>query len=427
MKYLLLKISTNYKENSTVLFMGFSNVFSNILLIISGVLVAQWVSPKTLGLFNSYTLYSTYILLFHFGIPISLGRELPYEIGKGDLKKAYLYAAVAQYYSIALSTISCLILIFISYFLFIHGSIQNSIGTLVIAILCIDGFYTTQYLKNTYRGNADFQLLSWVGINTSLISFISIIFVYLFDFYGLVLRSIIVALLGLFLVYRKRPIKMKPIFDKEIFLELLKKGFPMFLVTQVYSLWPIFQKTIILSTGGPLALGLFSLSSIVESGITSLSGAVGSFTYVNMSTEWGQGKNVYQLFRNTIKHVLISAIILFLIIPIAWLVLPILVNKYIPNFIDGIEASRWSLVTGFIALFNVWTNIYNVVGKQKQKLFSFIFGIIAWVTSLLLLYKLYGFRLEIFPQSMAFGYLVILLYNLIFIYKYRFKTHTNIV
>lgn len=405
--------------NVMILFMSFSSFISNGLTIISGLLVARWILPEVLGQFSSYTIFSSYIILAQIGIPIALGRELPLHIGRGNIKDAEQYAKVSQYFAIVLSMIAILIATLLALYYGFTGNKEAAAGALVIGVLVFDGFYVTQYLKVLYRGTRDFNKLSIIGLITAFVSFISIYFVYKYGFYGLCLRALLSVLVGFLLTYYWRPTRVKPQFEKQAFFHLLKLGFPMYVVTNVYSLWPTLQKTVILLLGGPISLGYYTLAIVVQSGLNTVSGSIGSVTYATMASQWGQGKNVEQLFRLALKPVIIGALLFVVVIPLGWILLPYFVDKLIPNYADGILAAQWMMVAGFISLFNVWTNIYNVVNHQKHKLYSFLCGMTGWLLCLALLYSLKGFSLEIFPQAMAFGFFIIVVYNLLYVKKHR--------
>ena len=408
------------KTNVMIIFMSLSSFVSNMLTIISGLLVAKWITPEVLGKFSSYTIYSSYIILAQIGIPIALGRELPLHVGRGNVKDAELYAKVSQYFAIILCVTAVFLTVLVALYYCIIGNYQAAAGLLVIGILVFDGFYVTQYLKVLYRGTQDFNKLSIIGLVTAFTSFISIYFVYEFGFYGLCLRALLSTLVGFSLTYYWRPTRVKPKFEKQAFLHLLKLGFPMYLVTNVYSLWPTLQKTVILLLGGPISLGYYMIANVVESGLASVSGSIGGVTYATMANQWGQGKNLEQLFKLALKPVVLGALLFAVVIPIGWMVLPYFVTQLMPNYTGGIVAAQWMMVAGFISLFNVWTNIYNVVNHQKHKLYSFLCGMAGWLLSLGLLYNLKGFSLEIFPQAMAVGFFVILVYNLLYVKKHRF-------
>jgi O-antigen/teichoic acid export membrane protein len=71
-----------------ILFLSFSNIIGNALNIAAGLFTAKWLLPEQLGLFNGFSVITSYIILAQLGIPSGLGRELSFYIGKGDTAKA---------------------------------------------------------------------------------------------------------------------------------------------------------------------------------------------------------------------------------------------------------------------------------------------------------------------------------------------------
>ena len=61
-----------------------AQVISNFLRLISGFLVVRLLEPSIYGLYTGVGVYLGYILLGQGGIINGLGRELPFELGKGN-------------------------------------------------------------------------------------------------------------------------------------------------------------------------------------------------------------------------------------------------------------------------------------------------------------------------------------------------------
>src|SRR5690606_31456516 len=149
-----------------------------------------------------------------------------------------------------------------------------------------------------------------------------------------------------------------------------------------------------------------------------LTSAVNGVIYPTMSRRWGEGGNVKDLLNVTIKPVLGVSTILLLVLPICWYLLPQVISIFLPEYIDAAGACRWMLLAGLFSVFSVWTNVYNVVGAQKAKLATFLFGIACSVVFLLLVMGTKGFSLEAFPQALIVGYSVIMIRNLYFFLNY---------
>ena len=69
-------------------------------MIISGLLVARWIFPEVLGKFNSFTIFSSYIIMVQLGVPAAFGRELPFHLGRNQIETAERFAQTAQFHSV---------------------------------------------------------------------------------------------------------------------------------------------------------------------------------------------------------------------------------------------------------------------------------------------------------------------------------------
>src|SRR5688572_13779821 len=98
----LLGIFSARGTNAMVFFLSISNVFSNVLAIISGLLIAKWILPEQLGVFNSFTILSSYIILAQVGLPMALGRNYPFYLGSKQLDKANESVAISHSWALIL-------------------------------------------------------------------------------------------------------------------------------------------------------------------------------------------------------------------------------------------------------------------------------------------------------------------------------------
>jgi O-antigen/teichoic acid export membrane protein len=405
--------------NSMILFLSISNIFGNAMTILSGLIVARWLLPEDLGLFNSFTVISSYIILIQLGIPSGLSRELPLHMGKQDESKAREYASVSLYWQLGLG-LACLAIltIFAVYFLFAKNYVYAA-GSFVIGITSLQTLYVTKYLKVLYRTNKDFNKLSQIKLISAVIAFASIIFVWKYGFYGLCIRAIVIASFDFYFTWKWKPLSVKPRWNTIHFKDLFIIGLPMYGVANVYALWPVIQKTLILSLGGTKSLGLFSLAIIVESSMNAITTSINSVVYPTMATQWGKGASVAELMTLLKKPMMIVIPLFTIMVFVGWWILPYFVEILLPNYMAGIYAAQWMLVVGFIEVFNVLANVYNVVRKQRDRLFSYLSGMVAWALSIIILYQVNGFALDIFPKAMLAGFIVMLFINLNHIRGYK--------
>ena len=77
----------NYKFSSfgkVLIRFASSQIISHFLRIISGFLVIRTLDPETYGTFTGVGIYLGYFALGHIGVINGLGREFPYQPGKGN-------------------------------------------------------------------------------------------------------------------------------------------------------------------------------------------------------------------------------------------------------------------------------------------------------------------------------------------------------
>lgn len=414
-KSLFTKKSSSGK---TVAFMGFSSIFNSVLMMSSGILVARWLLPESLGLFNSFNIITSYIILIQAGVPSGLSRELPFYMGRNEVAKAEAMAAVSNYWGLMLGG-ACLILGVIGaiYFLIVQN-FEYAAGSFVVGITSFQALYVTKYIKVLYRSNNDFNKLSAIEIIDAVTAFGSVYFVWKFGFYGLCVRAVLLVIVDLYFAFRWRPLKVKPKWDKPSFVHIMKVGMPIYWVANVYALMPIFQRTAILSLGGTKSLGLFTLSVVVDNAMGILKNAISSNSFPKMAAAWAKGASFMKLLRIPLKLVIFSILISAVLAAAGWYIMPYFVQKFFPNYLEGVPAAQWTLVAGCVGYILIFSNVYMIIQKNVDRLIAFISGIVGWLISLFVLNHVIGYSLIIFPISMMVAYIFIFMVDILNFKRY---------
>lgn len=399
--------------------MSASGLLNNVLSIVSGLFVAKWLLPENLGLFNSFNIITSYVILIQLGIPSGLSREYPFYLGKNDPEKAKLLASISNYWSIFLSVAVFILSIIGSvYFIFLRNY-EFAAGVFVIGVSSFQGFYVSKYLKILFRSTNDFNKLSYINLITGIASFITILFVYYWGFYGLCLRTVIVCLIDFLITWYYKPLNVKPFWNKEIFRELFKVGMPIYMVANIYSLWPIIQRSFVLGWGGTKALGLYGLALMVENAMMVITSSVSNITFPKMAMEWGKSKDLGKLISIMLKPTLGTFALNLFAVLIGWFVLPIFVNGLIPNYSEGIYVAQLSLIVGLFAVFSVYSNLYMIIQRNTDRMFTYLVGFLVWVIALFILQNTQGFQLHNFPIALCLAYIGI--YGADFFFYLRYK------
>ena len=384
---------------------SFSNLITTGVSILSGLLVAKILLPEQLGLFNSFTLFTSYIILMQIGIPNGLSREIPFLFGKNEFDLAKNYAAVAQFFSLTLGGVIFLLSVLAAFYYVFNSNYIFAIGSIIVGVTSFQTLYVAKYLRILYRTNLDFKRIALVNIIVAFFSLLTILLVWKYEFYGLCLRVIILALVDWFFCFLWRPIKVKPKWNYFQFKELLKVGTPIFLVASVYGLWPTIQRTLIVLLGGVYALGLFALAIIVQNVLAQINNSINTVTFPKMSFEYGKGTSFIEVLKIPSKFVMYSLLIFSAIALVGWWLLPVLVHYFLPNYIEGIEAAKWMLLVSVISVFGTFSSIYVVLKRNMDRLKSYSIGVLVWALFVYVFYSINGFSLILFPQAMILGYL----------------------
>lgn len=402
------------EKNSThsmVAFMSASNLFSHVLTMASGLLVAKWMLPEELGFYNGFSIVTSYIILSQLGIPSGLSRELPYYMGKGEPEKAREVAAVANCYELLLGFILLISATVVAVGFLLLQNYPYAAGAFVVGVTSFEAVYVSKYLMILYRSNDDFNKLALINVVVSIASAVSVLLVWKLAFYGLCLRALVVFAVQFALVWRWRPIDVRPRWDKAIFREILHVGMPIYWVANVYSLWPVFQRTAVISCLGVRALGLYALALMVDNSMKIVSNTLASVTFPKMSFAWGKGVSFGELLRQSTKIILATFGLNTVLAVVGWLLLPLFVETFLPNYRDGIAAAQWMLLAGALSSFGVYSNVYMVVKRNTERLISYVAAMLVWAASLLILLQWRGPVLEIMPQSLLVAYAAMYLVN----------------
>lgn len=412
------RVKSVAKGNKKLAFVSFANLINNIISIIAGLIVARWLLPQELGFFNVFSIFTSYIILAQIGIPSGLSRELPFYFGKNDPNKAHELASTSKYFLLLISIIVFAFCFFLSIYYLFSKNFLYAAGAIVIGVTSFQGIFITKYLKILYRSDNHFVKLSKIALINSAVNLISLFFVYKFLLYGLCLRAIVLVLVDWYFTNKWKPIHVKSSFNWQNFKELSKVGMPMYFVSNLYSLWPTFQRTFVISVLGAKGLGLFALASIVQAMLSTFNSSISSMSFPLMSKAYGEGKKIKDIMMIPFKPFLISVGAYILILLIGWPMLPYFVEWLLPNYVEGVYAAQLMFIVALVSSLGVFSNIFLVIQKNQHRLVGFTIGISAWFIFL----TFHSIRkvsdLFIFSQAVLVGLVCITICDFIFYYFY---------
>lgn len=419
------KIKSLASGNKTLAFVSFANLTNSVIAIVSGLIVARWLLPEELGVYNAFSIFTSYIILAQIGIPSGLSRELPFYFGKNEPDKALEFASTSKYFLLLISIIVFCFCSLVSIYFFFTQNYPYAIGGLVIGVTSFQGIYVSKYLKVLYRSENHFFNLAKIDLINSLINLISVFLVYKYLFYGLFIRAIVIALVDWYFTNKWKPITAKASFKWKNFKALSRVGMPIYFVANIYGLWPTFQRTFVLSVLGAKGLGLYALANIVQGMLSTFNNAISSMSFPLMSKAYGEGKKLKDIMLIPFKPFLISFGVYTILLFVGWSLLPYVVEFLLPNYVEGIHAAQWMFVVALVSAFGVFSNIFMVVQKNHHRLVGFTLGILAWFVYLRSQSIQDISDLVVFSQAVLVGLVFITVSDFVFYFLYL-KKESNI-
>ena len=390
------------------------NLLATVFRLVGGLLTSRLVDPSVLGLFNGIGLVLGYVPLLNAGVSAGLNRELPYLVGKEDRARAAVLASVAQCWLLLAAGICVAGLLCVAGWQLYHGQFQLALGWASFTIPVFGLFYGQFYLQILYFTHGRFPRISYITVLVAAAGVVTVVFVWWLDFMGLCIRGVLVAALMLALLWKWRPLSVRPRWSWPDLRVLVTTGVPIYLVGQLYAWWAVFNSTLVLTYAGTRGLGLYALANMAGPMVALLPQAISQVVYPKMSEEYGRTGRVRPLVRMAVWPTLVNVAVTLVAVGAGWILMPPVVKFLLPKYVEGIPAAQWALVaTAFMALTPV-NSVFNVVKKQGRYGIAIALGIVVYFAALQWIIR-DGVFLESFPQAMIVGRLafVLVCYGLI--------------
>lgn len=393
-----------------------SQMISTSLRLISGLLVVRLLDPEIYGEFTGIGVYLGFLLVGQGGIINGLSRELPYELGRKNNKFGTEITSSAFVFTIILSTLASLIFLFFGIRELLLLNYYTSFIYMTYVVIALLNLLNVQFLPTLYRTNNDFDSLSKQKIYVGICNLLSVILIWFYSLYGLLIRAVLLAIIEFFLLYNNRPVIFYFKYNFNHIKYLFKTGLPIYVVGMINLLWNTIVKSFLFNVGGAINYGFFALSLIVENVLGVIPISLAKVIYPKMSIMLGQGEPISKIINFSIRPLFLQFLLMLFLAIIGVYLLPILVPIILPNYVDGILAAQWMLFIPVAQSFSSLNSIYNVLKKQKWYLISLLVGAITGSSFMIIKLNYVGFSLEIFPQGLVLGTIIQQIMSIVFIY-----------
>lgn len=333
-----------------------SSLFRAVTHLAAMFFVSKFVAPGELGYWTFLLSFVTYASFMNAGVTNGLSRELPFYLSRNKSDDALTLVSTAQSYLNGCVLITFLIGIAISIFVGLNHSWIQGLTVFGVALLTMLSLYEG-YIITTYRSNEAFGSLARIQTIYGVLGFFSIILIYYFGYWGMIMRLIIAQGIFVYLLHLNRPFKVRSTFSKKALFDLLKVGVPIFLLAYLQNSAATFDKILLYYKNGNVQLGYYSFANYGFMAISMLTVALASYVYPKMTYLYGESGDKQLLWQFYVKITCFVTALMTCIAVVGCLSISFLVDYLFPNYVAAKDLMKLLFIAGAIAGSNIGSNM----------------------------------------------------------------------
>jgi len=323
----------------------FSNMVNAAVTMISGIVAAAFIDPSDLGVIQTVLLVQTYVNFLHLGVFNGLNRNLAYYKAKNDLVKMQDEIDTSHTISWIVAIIGFVVgLCLLVYYLF-NGYDNVYIWSSVLLLITLFFNPLTIHVESTFRSGQQFGSLGNIKNLQSLVYFISSFLPIICGYIGRVLSNIVNIVFGYYARLFKIPYKHKAWGSWGALKDLLSAGFPLLVAGYVGGVLSVADRTLIAANLGMEPVGYYTIAGYCMSIFLVVTSSLNSLLYPKAATIYGQTGSRKALFSFWKKSIAVFCAVIIPCALIAYIVLPYLVELFLPKYAGGIRAAQITLLT----------------------------------------------------------------------------------
>lgn len=382
-------------------------LYSTLLLygvtLITSVVTYRYIGPEYLGIWATFTTFSTLATFLRLGIVNGMNRELPYYLGKKETEKAYSYAETTFAYT--LFTIVVIIvtgcIFFLTYNFEKYDTFAESykFASIVFFLhVAIEPY--SSYLSGTFRTNDSFDKLSNIQSVQALLRLLTLVLVVMFGYNGFLFREAFMVFIGAVLLHIYRPLpQIRPKFSVACLGDLFKIGFNIFLASYLAAFVDTFPRLFLIKEGTTMELGLFSPVLVILGIVYIIPNTISGYLYPKFSFAYGNGADRL-FFWKKIKQLLLLSLAIGVIFAIGVYLSIDYVIRFFPKYLGSVPYIKLMSIGMLFLGYKVCGIVFNIFKLYIWMWISPIFYTIVMASSLLVLNTVYDDKLTVASVSL---------------------------
>ena len=389
--------------------LSYSTFYSIITILQAGVrllvflFVAKFLGPEKYALWPLVQAIMSYSMLIGFGVMPALGRELAIYKGGGRIRRYNLvlgnsFVFLAGFW---LCIVALAIVIIINNF-------EHRFYAYGLLLALLQSFI--QFFLKIHRANLDFKRLFWAILAP--VIFLPVGSLVLVKLPSLDLFCIIFALsliVQLFWLFDYKTLKDANLTGSRFFLKtifyLQKIGIPLLASGSIVTLLFSIDRWFVNFYFSRALLGQYAFAVFGAMGVQLLITSIAQVSYPTIAYGYGASKKLSSQARDMFLFLVFTLSLLFSLVLVVWFVLPSVMVRWFPSYLEGLTAAKW-LVIGGLAL--PFAFLSSIVLQVKKILWPLVAGQSAglFLGALAIYYGSQGGSLESVGMSVALSYVL---------------------
>jgi len=346
------------------------NSVSLILLLSTALVLRRYLGPYLTGIWTGLELLPTYVGTYgHFGALTAAERELPFLLGARRERDFDALRHTLFWFVHGTGLILALALAVAAFAVRSRVSEQTFAGMLLYAPILWAQLAAT-YSVVLYRARKRFGELSARQGGSNLLKAVLLVSgAYWFGLPGVLAVELVAALLLAGVLHAGLREPFARVFDRSLLPPLIAAGVPMVAGAVAFETLRGADQMVILARLGPTNLGVYSLTSIICSGIFYVPNVLSTVMYPRFQERFATTDSVHSLRRFVEVQLLVLADVLLAAIAILVVALPPAIAAFFPKFVDTVPPLRVLLIgTYFLCLTPPAAQFLLTIHKQVRAL-----------------------------------------------------------
>ena len=409
-----------------------SKILSNIItfsmaLILSKVIgtattfcIARLLLPAQYGIWMTLMLIVSYSTILCFGTVETLVKQVPFFVGKKDdfmIRRTDGGVLASIYFSAGILIFSSLVILIINSFfnrIPFHQYIQIMLITAGIALFSCFFYYRLTAFSQ-------FKEVSFLNSSRAFITFVLVIGLgWKWNLFGMVIGALLTEITMLLLSIRLNRILNRPIsliFDRKLFWDLIKIGFPITLVWWGYVVMTSLDRVISMSMLGKVFTGYYTLGTSIVSVLILVPMAISQVLYPQVNEEVGKKTSNLSLSKIVVFPTQAMSLIVPTVLGVLFIITPIIYKYIFPKYLYGIHSAQ-ILLCGAFFVCPLKNGVNYLVALDKQfEVFKYV--LISLATNVVLTITAIKMSLNIEGVALATSFGSLLLTTLIWKSVYK--------